>query len=227
MRQTKIAPVAEKIDALIHRVESALERERRTSADIAHELRTPLSELLTVSEVSLRNGRDPDAAHRALRTVRDVAWRMGRSVSTLLKLARLQSGAESFKHEAVDLGAIVGDHLRSLSAVGREQSAILGSYFAALGEPIHRIYSGTLERQRETAQLVAAALAPNSPPLTVEPSFDEYESESILHAFAASQTPAQLAAAGWPGLQTDRRRFQFFLERAARAWVDAHFPKAP
>jgi broad specificity phosphatase PhoE len=113
------------------------------------------------------------------------------------------------------------DNYDQLSAVGREQSAILGSYFAGLGEPIHRIYTGTLERQRETAQLVAAALAPNPPPLTVEPAFDEYESESILHAFAASLSPAQLEEAGWPGLRTDRRRFQFFLERAARAWVEA------
>ncbi len=108
-----------------------------------------------------------------------------------------------------------------LSPLGREQSTILGGYFAALGEPLHRIYTGTLERQRETAQLVAAALAPNPPPLTVEPAFDEYESESILHAYAASLTPAQLTEAGWPDLQKDRRRFQFFLERAARAWVDA------
>ena len=113
------------------------------------------------------------------------------------------------------------DNYDQLSALGREQSAILGSYFAALGEPIHRIYTGTLERQRETAQLVAAALGPASPPLAVEPAFDEYESESILRAFAASLTPAQLEEAGWPGLHGDRRRFQFFLERAARAWVDA------
>ncbi len=113
------------------------------------------------------------------------------------------------------------DNYDQLSAVGREQSAILGSYFAALGEPIHRIFTGTLERQRATAQIVAAALAANSPPLSVEAAFDEYESESILHAFAASLTPAQLEQAGWPGLHTDRRRFQFFLERAARAWVDA------
>ncbi len=113
------------------------------------------------------------------------------------------------------------DNYDQLSPVGREQSAILGSYFAALGEPIHSIYTGSLQRQRETAQLVAAALAPNAPPLTVEPAFDEYESESILRAFAASLTPAQRDEAGWPGLHTDRRRFQFFLERAARAWVEA------
>jgi broad specificity phosphatase PhoE len=113
------------------------------------------------------------------------------------------------------------DNYDQLSAVGREQSAILGQYFAELGEPIHRIYTGTLERQRETARIVADALAPSAPPLSVESSFDEYESESILRAFAASLTPSQLEQAGWPGLNTDRRRFQFFLERAARAWVDA------
>jgi hypothetical protein len=113
------------------------------------------------------------------------------------------------------------DNYDQLSAVGREQSAILGSYFADLREPIHGIYTGTLERQRETAQLVAAALAPNPPPLTLDAAFDEYESDSILRAFAASLTPAQLAEAGWPGLHNDRRRFQFFLERAARAWVEA------
>jgi broad specificity phosphatase PhoE len=113
------------------------------------------------------------------------------------------------------------DNYDQLSAVGREQSAILGSYFAELGEPIHHIYTGTLQRQRETAQIVADALASSVPPLSLVPAFDEYASESILHAFAASLTPAQLEAAGWPGLQTDRRRFQFFLERAARAWVDA------
>ena len=50
------------------------------------------------------------------------------------------------------------DNYDQLSAVGREQSAILGSYFAALGEPIDRIYTGTLARQRVTAQLIADAL---------------------------------------------------------------------
>jgi broad specificity phosphatase PhoE len=112
------------------------------------------------------------------------------------------------------------DNYDQLSAVGREQSAILGNYFAALGEPIDRIYTGTLARQRVTAQLIAEALAPHSPPLTVAPAFDEYDSESILNAFASSLTPAQREQSGWPALHSDRRRFQFFLERAARAWVD-------
>ena len=117
----ELAPIAQTTDALIHRVDSALKRERRTTADIAHELRTPISEVLTVSEVALRNGDEPTATRRALETVRDAAWRMGRSVSTLLKLARLDMGAETFGRERVDLGALIAELLRSLKSVEDER----------------------------------------------------------------------------------------------------------
>ncbi len=119
---SELEPMAEKTDALIQRLDAALKRERRTAADIAHELRTPISEVLTVSEVALRDGRDPEVARRALGTLRDVAWRMARSVSTVLKLARLEMGAETFDaRETVDLGGIVQELLRSLSALERER----------------------------------------------------------------------------------------------------------
>jgi broad specificity phosphatase PhoE len=118
------------------------------------------------------------------------------------------------------------DNYDQLSATGREQVQLLGAYFADLGEPIDRIYSGALHRQRATAQLIAEQLAAAAPPLSIEPAFDEYDSEAILHAFADSLTADQLHEAGWPGLRTDRRRFQFFLERAARAWVEAQIEAA-
>ena len=59
--------------------------------------------MLTVSEVALRELEDIAEAHDALETVRTVAWRMGRSVSTLLALARIEMGDEVFRCEAVDL----------------------------------------------------------------------------------------------------------------------------
>ena len=75
---SELSPVAEKTSALIRRVAIALERERRTTADIAHELRTPISEVLTVSEVVLRegrNGHDPEGTRRALGRIRNGAAR--------------------------------------------------------------------------------------------------------------------------------------------------------
>jgi broad specificity phosphatase PhoE len=114
-----------------------------------------------------------------------------------------------------------------LSATGREQIQVLGAYFASLGERIDRIYTGALSRQRETARILAEALAPQSPPVSVETAFDEYDSDGILRSFAAQLTPEQLAQSGWPDVvRQDRRRFQFFLERAARAWVEGEIAAA-
>jgi len=117
----ELAPVAAKTDALIRRVDDALERERRTSADIAHELRTPISEVLTASEVALRDGSDPAAARRALAHVRDLASRMGRSVSTLLELARLEMGDARFAPVELALEPLVAELLRTHAALARER----------------------------------------------------------------------------------------------------------
>lgn len=113
------------------------------------------------------------------------------------------------------------DNYDQLSATGREQVRQLGKYFAALGERIDRIYSGTLRRQTETAEIISESFVDAAPPIAIEPAFNEYDSDLILHTFAKSLTPEQLAEAGWPELRTERRKFQFFLERAAHAWVEA------
>ncbi len=118
---SELTPIADKANLLMGRVSRALERERRTTADIAHELRTPISEMLTVSEVALRDRRVQGEALGALGTVRDVASRMGRSVSTLLKLARIEMGAESIGAREVDLGALLAAQLEQRGESARER----------------------------------------------------------------------------------------------------------
>ncbi|MDY6944838.1 MAG: histidine phosphatase family protein [Pseudomonadota bacterium] len=113
------------------------------------------------------------------------------------------------------------DDYDQLSTVGREQARHLAAYFAGLPERIDRIYSGSLRRQTETAQIIAAGLGSPAPPVDIEPAFNEYDSDVMLRTFATSLTSEQCAEAGWPELRTDRRKFQLFLERAARAWVAA------
>jgi broad specificity phosphatase PhoE len=110
-----------------------------------------------------------------------------------------------------------------LSPLGREQSKLVGEHFAATGEKIDRIYSGSLRRQRETAELVAEGLGAQGAALadfTVEPAFDEYDGSALLAGYASSLSADEQARAGWPELLTDRKKFQLFLELAARAWVD-------
>jgi broad specificity phosphatase PhoE len=113
------------------------------------------------------------------------------------------------------------DNYDQLSPSGHQQVQLLGEHLAASGERIDRIYSGTLQRQRETAAILAAALG-HAAPVTVTAAFDEYDSDSMLRTYARSLHPEQLEHAGWPQLHQDARKFQLFLERAAQAWVAAH-----
>lgn len=119
-------------------------------------------------------------------------------------------------------GSFGTDNYDKLSPLGREQSLLLGAHFAEIGERIDHIYTGHLERQRETAQLFAEGLAAgDAPPITVDAAFAEYEGDLILRHYAATLNQEQLAELGYPALLLDRRKFQLFLEQAARAWVEA------
>jgi len=118
---SELAPVVEKANALLRRVDRALEREKRTAADIAHELRTPITEMLTVAEVALRNGHDETHLRGTLASVRDISSRMGRSVSTLLKLSQLEMGGETPRPTDVGVGQIVLESLRGLGAAAAER----------------------------------------------------------------------------------------------------------
>lgn len=150
---SELAPVAQKTDALMRRVDTALERERRTTADIAHELRTPISEMLAASEVALLDERDVDGARGALKMVRDVSWRMGRSVSTLLELTRLEMGEEAGERERVDLHAVVLEALRSLAALERQRGLRVENRLDG---------AGTVEGERDVLLIVVSNLLSNA-----------------------------------------------------------------
>ena len=54
----ELAPIVNELNHLLERVERAMQRESRFSADVAHELRTPLAELRTLAEVAPKIGAD-------------------------------------------------------------------------------------------------------------------------------------------------------------------------
>lgn len=110
-----------------------------------------------------------------------------------------------------------------LSELGREQSRLAGEHFAQLEIKLDAIYAGTLVRQAETAEIFARAYAGEAGaplPVISEAAFNEYEGDAILQAYAASLGAEELARLGFPALLRERSKFQRFLERAARAWVD-------
>jgi len=118
----EVAGVAVRVNALLDRLESALERERRFTGNVAHELRTPISELRSLATIGARWPDDRDTVVDYFVDVGDVADRMDRLVADLLLLARCQAGAEPVAATDVALSGIVDASRRRLEAAAARRS---------------------------------------------------------------------------------------------------------
>jgi two-component system sensor histidine kinase QseC len=103
---TEIRPLLEALNSLFVRIGALLEKERRFTADAAHELRTPLAAIRTHAEVA-RAARREDERDEALGHVVEGTGRATRLVEQLLVLARLDHQAISADGEAVDLEVLL------------------------------------------------------------------------------------------------------------------------
>ncbi|MFG2114265.1 sensor histidine kinase [Streptomyces sp. NPDC048718] len=96
--------LARAIDALTDALNERIEAERRVTADIAHELRTPVTGLLTAAEL-LPPGRPTEL-------VRDRAQAMRTLVEDVLEVARLDGASERAELQEIALGEFVERRVR-------------------------------------------------------------------------------------------------------------------
>ena len=95
-------PLVAALNRLLQRLGSALENERRFTADAAHELRTPLAAIRIQSQVAMANKHPAEQQH-ALAQVVAGADRATRLVEQLLRLARLDPLAKVADPQRIDL----------------------------------------------------------------------------------------------------------------------------
>jgi len=96
----EIPPVVEAINSLILRLEDALTREKRLTADTAHELRTPLSVVLIHAQNALNNHSEKER-NDALKALDKGVKRVARLLEQLLTLSKINP--ETMPTEKVNL----------------------------------------------------------------------------------------------------------------------------
>ena len=98
--------VREHVDAfngMLARLEGAFQRLADYSADIAHELRTPISNLMTQTQVALSRPRTNDEYQDILASNLEEYERIARMVSDMLFLAKAEENTLAHAGEAIDL----------------------------------------------------------------------------------------------------------------------------
>jgi signal transduction histidine kinase len=97
----EVTRLGDAIDGMAEAMQQRIEQERRFVADVAHDLRTPLTGLKTAASL-LEPGEVADA-------IRERVDRMQRLVEDLLEIARLDSGTATADLRQVELGAFVAE----------------------------------------------------------------------------------------------------------------------
>jgi signal transduction histidine kinase len=104
---SELQPICLRLNDSLERLQKAFERERRFTADVAHELRTPIAELRSLADVALKWDGDRETSLGYFKDAYDISQQMEKIVTALLSLARCQSGTAMTVRESVNLSALV------------------------------------------------------------------------------------------------------------------------
>lgn len=121
--------LSETCNAMLGRLDSAVNEIKRFTADASHELRTPLSVMQTVAELALRNPGTDEESRRAFAEIVDEAKRTSRLLGEMLTLARADDGSGQIGFEPLDLGEVarVASEKARVVAEGRGQRYLVSA----------------------------------------------------------------------------------------------------
>lgn len=132
--QDELQKLALTFNAMIERLEKSFARQRRFVADASHELRTPVAAIRSITDVTLASSApvSPDEYRTVLRDVNVEAERLGRLISDLLLLARVDENKMSLEREVVRLDELVADVAATMELLATEKNITLS---VEAGEP--------------------------------------------------------------------------------------------
>lgn len=160
----ELASLADTFNKMLDGLEESFERISRFSADIAHDLRTPVNNIRGEAEVALARARTVDEYRDVLGSCLEESVRLSDLIGDLLFLARAESPLTHLRRASVDVGELLGS-MREYYEASAAEGGISLATTVGTGPVI-----GKLDRpliQRAVGNLVANALAHTPPGGTV------------------------------------------------------------
>jgi two-component system heavy metal sensor histidine kinase CusS len=121
----EVRVLATAFNAMLERLEESFARLSRFSADIAHELRTPVNNIRGEAEVALARARTPEEYIEVLGSCLEESVRLSELVESLLFLARSESPGGHLKRTSEHLGRLLTDLRDYYEATATEMGVTL------------------------------------------------------------------------------------------------------
>ncbi|MBK7423881.1 MAG: heavy metal sensor histidine kinase [Propionivibrio sp.] len=163
----ELVDLAETLNAMLSRLEDSFRRLSDFSSDLAHELRTPVSNLLTQTQVSLSRPRTPEDYRDVLVSNVEEFERLSRMIADMLFIAKADEGQIVPSREKMDLERVAEDLIDFYRLIADEKGVSLSSSGDAqmIGDPlmIRRAISNLLSnaiRHTQSGEYVSIAIEP-------------------------------------------------------------------
>lgn len=157
---SELASLADTFNKMLDGLEESFERISRFSADIAHDLRTPVNNIRGEAEVALARARTVDEYREALGSCLEEAVRLSALIGDLLFLARSESPLAHVHRENINVGELLSGIREYYEAPAADRGVSLSTVVPE--EPVIAKLDRTL-LQRAVGNLVSNALA-HTPP---------------------------------------------------------------
>lgn len=117
--------ISQAVNAALERLSSLVETMRQISADIAHDLRTPLNRLHIRIEDAARKSASGQNAEDDLAEALSQSETIDQTFSALLRIAQIEAGARREKFAPLDLAELISDLADVYSEVAEDAGMIL------------------------------------------------------------------------------------------------------
>ena len=121
----ELQPLATAFDEMLDRLEDSFTRLSQFSADLAHELRTPIANIRGEAEVALTRPRTPDEYREVIESTVAECERLSGIVDNLLFLARAEAAEENVQRTSFDGRAAIEKISAYYAAMAEEQGVTL------------------------------------------------------------------------------------------------------
>lgn len=185
----ELRPLAIAFDDMLHRLQDSFDRLSQFSADLAHELRTPISNILGEAQVSLTRDRTADEYRQTIESTVMECERLSGIADNLLFLARAEAAERQIERKQFDARAAVEEIAEYYRAAAEDRHVTITCNGRA------NIFADATMFRRAVGNVVDNALrvVPNEGKIDIEVSADDSQTEIVVRDNGPGIPPQHLA----------------------------------
>jgi heavy metal sensor kinase len=191
--ESELGRLAGVLNSTFARLEAAFANQVRFTSDASHELRTPVSVILSQTQTALSREREGVEYRETLQACQRAAQRMRKLIESLLELARLDAGQEPMRQERFDLSRVARDCVEMVRPLAGDRSVEIRCDLPAaectgdserVGQVVTNLLSNAIHFNHEKGEVRVALRSENGTAfLTVADTGVGIPTEDLPHIF--------------------------------------------